>query len=221
MCHVPTLDYASSFCCCGQRCGPRGMLQGKQELHLSLESWSYDPTSILAQWGTSTKWGTSPFSLIPTNLFLLPASWLSGWCIKPFCNSGSPYFNKVVTFLLKTTLESLLQLQILQCLHKVPKLDYSKPSVVTSCLTKPIQDTIDLEVSHLRHYIYLQTVRAQSRIWVSCCVLLDNSSLLFSWLYTRCFAPPCKCYFAESVHYIAICVFCVLLSGCSSSMLEM
>ena len=59
--------------------------------------------------------------------------------------------NKVVTFLLKNTLKSLLQLQILPCLHKVPKLDYTKPSVVTSCLTKPIQDTIDLEVSHLRH----------------------------------------------------------------------
>lgn len=35
------------------------------------------------------------------------------------------------------------------------------------------------------------------------------------------FAPPCKCYFAESVHYIAICVFHVLLSGCSSDMLKM
>ena len=34
-------------------------------------------------------------------------------------------------------------------------------------------------------------------------------------------APPYKCYFAESVRYIAVCVFCVLLSGCSSDMLEM
>lgn len=81
---------------------------------------------------------------------LSPVSWLSGWCVKPFCNFGSPCINKVVTFLLKNTVRSLLQFQVLQCLHKVPKLDYSKPSVVISCLTKAIQDTIDLEVSHLR-----------------------------------------------------------------------
>lgn len=55
--HVPTLDYALSFCCCGQRHGPTGMLQLRQELNLSLQSWSCDPSSHPSVMGHQYKMG--------------------------------------------------------------------------------------------------------------------------------------------------------------------